>query len=649
MYYFRRTKQRMMNKVLITIFSFLTAISYSQEHCGTHVSDEAMQTYYQRDRSHLQNNLKVGNVVDVPIIYHVMRQSNGVGAFNLLNTLRLHCELNENFLDADINFYIKDIIFYNNDNYYNMTGSQGSGNSMMSNLNNPNVCNVYVVKVAKSGNNTVCGYSFVPMNYPGPNRGGIVLGMNCAGVGSTTLTHEMGHYLNLPHTFYRWEGSDYNLSPIPSYLWERADGSNCSSTGDGFCDTPADYISDRWSCTLPEIFSDAVGQTFTIDEKNYMSYSMDGCQQYFKNDQMAEMKNTPSTYRSYLGNLTPPNLSPLAQANLIYPPNNNQTISADTVKFEWDEIQGADYYIFKLTLANSNNIIVEEIITNNSYEMFTLNNNVNYDWQVKGFNYGYVCTDFVENTFKTAPFVVSVKVDNVFCNQAADGNAYADAGEVTISSYKWSKFDTLTNTYVLFNTTTTNVIHVLAEGDYLVEMISVSNGSSTKAFSITEPAPLTDVLTLIGNTIVANVSGGTPPYSYLWSNGETTQTNFNPVIGTNTLYLSDSKSCFKSSLFTFNGGENPSAINNVLTNISKLVLYPNPLTGNILSISFDSETNEKMSLEIYSIDGKWISKSMKNVAIGKNAYSLSFNGLNKGVYFIKIKMNKQSITKKILL
>ncbi|MCD8566524.1 MAG: hypothetical protein LRY36_01130 [Alphaproteobacteria bacterium] len=123
-----------------------------------------------------------------------------------------------------------------------------------------------------------------------------MLQKGCMQANNMTFRHEMGHYLNLPHTFYGWEGENppsigQNApSSIGGVPVERADGSNCANSGDGFCDTPADYLSDRWSCQFDRHYYDPVGQQITVDEKNYMSYSFDGCWLLFKTRSISRSK-----------------------------------------------------------------------------------------------------------------------------------------------------------------------------------------------------------------------------------------------------------------------------------------------------------------------------------------------------------------------
>ncbi len=106
------------------------------------------------------------------------------------------------------------------------------------------------------------------------------------------LLHEMGHYWGLPHTF---EGNGSEL----------ADGSNCQTEGDGFCDTPGDpyvpfdppgnYINE--DCIFVSMLQDANGDFYDPDVGNVMSYY--GCDCHFSYEQYWHMANT------YTNNLTP--------------------------------------------------------------------------------------------------------------------------------------------------------------------------------------------------------------------------------------------------------------------------------------------------------------------------------------------------------
>lgn len=639
-----------MKNIIVLIFSFLGFSIHAQmQECGTVASSEDMQAYYNRERAP-QNNLKAGTVVEIPIVYHLTRRDDGTGGFDLAETFRLHCDLNERFEDAEIHFYILDIIEHNNSDYFNMTYN-GRGSVMMNNENNLNACNVFLADEANTyyiswqNNDTivtsVCGYSYVPMFNSGPNRGGVVLNMGvCTESNSTTLTHEMGHYLNLPHTFDGYRANDPNT-------WERADGSNCLYTGDSFCDTPADYDSDRWPCTSPNNFTDAIGQIFSVDEKNYMSYSYDGCQQYFKPEQIAEMQNTPSTYRSYLLNLTPPNTDALVSPTLNYPPNNMNNLSLGSINFEWSSVPAATHYLFELTYSSFNNVIYKEVVTTNSisYNNFTAGSS--YKWRVKAINYGSVCNEYKEGSFSVSTFNADVFSNDVFCNGAMNGSASVDTTGNDISTFNWYELDAAAVSYNNFSTTTDNIIRNLAPNKYYVEVVKANGDIVVISFKIEEPVELDVTLSQNTNSLLSNVTGGTPPYSFLWSDGSNSSQNNNPIVGENTIYLTDHNGCFVSKSFTFTAGT--SAIDDFSNDISNLIVYPNPIKGNKVFINLIAKNIDNVSLELYSVDGKLVREYNRTLIVGENTLELPIEKIGKGVYFMKFLINNNSTTRKIIL
>lgn len=106
-----------------------------------------------------------------------------------------------------------------------------------------------------------------------------------AGRTNRTLTHEVGHYLDLWHTF---EGNSCSEN-------------NCSTGGDLCCDTPP--TTQQTNCGTP-----ACGGTQQVE--NYMDYTGENCYEMFSNDQTARMIAALEGPRNALwntNNCTPPN------------------------------------------------------------------------------------------------------------------------------------------------------------------------------------------------------------------------------------------------------------------------------------------------------------------------------------------------------
>lgn len=138
---------------------------------------------------------------------------------------------------------------------------------------------------------------------------------------------------------------------------------------------------------------------------------------------------------------------------------------------------------------------------------------------------------------------------DVNCHGGNDGNAKVIASGGTPNySYLWS------------NGATTDVINNLSTGNYSVtvtdangckKVISVTIGQSSELVLTTSTI---DVLCNGGNTGIASVAvaGGTPNYSFLWSNGSTSSSINNLSAGNYSVTVSDYKGCFKSTSVQIN-------------------------------------------------------------------------------------------------
>ncbi|MCB0761635.1 MAG: T9SS type A sorting domain-containing protein [Flavobacteriales bacterium] len=136
--------------------------------------------------------------------------------------------------------------------------------------------NIWVVNEIENNDagGGVQGFAYFPFNSP---LDGITILYNAFGtVGNLkpntdenrTLTHEVGHYLGLYHTFHDTDACD--------------DETNCVTQGDRVCDTPATPLSTM--CSSP-----ACG---TQQVENYMDYTSETCRNMFTDGQKLRMRAT---------------------------------------------------------------------------------------------------------------------------------------------------------------------------------------------------------------------------------------------------------------------------------------------------------------------------------------------------------------------
>lgn len=126
------------------------------------------------------------------------------------------------------------------------------------------------------------------------------------------------------------------------------------------------------------------------------------------------------------------------------------------------------------------------------------------------------------------------------CNNACNGNATATSNGLAPFTFNWG------------NGATTQTINNLCAGIYIVTVTDSNGVSAASSVIIDEPTAIVNSVLGINNTncytcntgsSIANPSGGTPNYTYLWSNGETTQTATALYAGTNYVTVTDSNGC----------------------------------------------------------------------------------------------------------
>ena len=153
---------------------------------------------------------------------------------------------------------------------------------------------------------------------------------------------------------------------------------------------------------------------------------------------------------------------------------------------------------------------------------------------------GCTLTTPIQTIGSPPEIVPSATINDALCNGASNGSIDLSViGGVGPYTYSWS------------NGATTQDISGLTAGNYTVTITDNSGCTDVSSYSVGEPAVLTinpnirDVNCFGDNTgrIRSNVTGGTAPYTYSWSTGNTGANLNNRVAGTYSLTVTDANGC----------------------------------------------------------------------------------------------------------
>jgi hypothetical protein len=148
-------------------------------------------------------------------------------------------------------------------------------------------------------------------------------------------------------------------------------------------------------------------------------------------------------------------------------------------------------------------------------------------------------------------------------------------------------------------------LNSLAAGSYTAVVADQAGCLATTTVVITQP----DSITLVGmatpttsstGTAMVNAAGGTPPYTYVWNNGGTTQMINNLVVGTYTVTVKDAKNCSKTTNVVVQDFISNTNNINALTNFE---VFPNPTNG-AFAIRLDFTETTDVQIRIFNMIGQ---------------------------------------------
>lgn len=169
---------------------------------------------------------------------------------------------------------------------------------------------------------------------------------------------------------------------------------------------------------------------------------------------------------------------------------------------------------------------------------------------------------------------------NLLCSNACNGSATATAtGGAAGYTYSW-------NTTPQQTSATANNLCI---GNHTVTVTDAAGCAADTVITITAPAPIASTLTLTNASCnsnndasaTINASGGIPPYTYQWSNGQTNPSINGLSAGIYTVITSDSNNCAKNDTITISPAVNATigAIPNSICQGQSALLNPLIATG----------------------------------------------------------------------
>lgn len=385
-------KQLYLAIIILCSGSLLQGQQLTGNFCGNAEVTPWLEWYAQHRNEFTEN--RSDETLYVPVTVHIVGTDQGTNFFPLDKAIRAVCGMNERFAEANIQFYLVPgdaVRYYSNSAWYDHEYPVGA--EMIDENKIPDRLNAFIVS-NPAGN---CGYAW---------KDAIVLGSGCSSDNNSTWSHEAGHHFSLPHPFVGWESTNWDYSqPAPNVIGnrpvEKTDGSNCEVAGDLFCDTPPDYLSDRWQCNddheSEQVQHDPNNVAFRSDATLIMGYASDECTSRFTPEQIAAMRaNLQTQHQSYLQVSEPGIGIDDDLAVELVSPIDSHIVQYNNFELVWNPIPNATFYVaevflypsmssvsrlFYKVLYNETNVTVNQALPNNR----TLY------WRVRAYNEWDVC------------------------------------------------------------------------------------------------------------------------------------------------------------------------------------------------------------------------------------------------------------------
>ncbi|MCC6372379.1 MAG: T9SS type A sorting domain-containing protein [Bacteroidia bacterium] len=262
-----------------------------------------------------------------------------------------------------------------------------------------------------------------------------------------------------------------------------------------------------------------------------------------------------------------------------------------------------------------------------------LSGNLNYIVYVKDANNCVIMTPVYIS--EPAPLVLSPIVSNITCAGGNNGAISLNtSGGTAPYTFIWSNGSVLPS---VFN---------LNSGTYSVAVKDFNGCVINSSFVLNQPS---NALTINGLVTIATgassgdgaiditVNGGVGPYSFIWSNGATTEdlSALNP--GTYMVIITDANGCSTSATYIIGNITSLSALQAINNAVN---IYPNP-AGELATINAEGMRIQK--IEVLNLLGKVQIASLVENTLAK----IDVSTLANGAYFVRVYLDNAVVIKKM--